>query len=249
MFTSGTMMFGHIEGIADRVAHMQMIRDAQDQAIRGMWPGRYISFISWPFQPDNTPLGRVPVWDIESGAPFPGDVLADAVMAGDVDPHDKAACASACPQAGKRVRLAGAIDYLRTQALSRLFLDNVHSIGASWVTMGPHIGQIALKFGANDMGSVMMEENVVSAAGTTFCLNEAEICRLVRDAGYVPAQRDNLYRFISVHEDDGPDLRVSDWSAHRPASSAFAPPEGAATAELTIGDALQSPPVSPFDEA
>ena len=65
------------------------------------------------------------------------------------------------------------------EALSRLFLDNIYSIGASWVTMGPHIGQVALAFGASDMGSVMMEENVVSSAGTTYCLDEAVICRLI----------------------------------------------------------------------
>ncbi|NBC10665.1 MAG: hypothetical protein GVY24_02890, partial [Planctomycetes bacterium] len=106
-----------------------------------------------------------------------------------------------------------------------LFLDNIHSIGASWVTMGPKIGQLGLFYGANDLGSVMMEENVVSAAGTTYCLNEPMICRLMRDAGFTPAQRDNVYRFIEVHEDDGPDVGVTDWSAHRPAASAFAQPE------------------------
>src|SRR6187549_858684 len=84
------------------------------------------------------------------------------------------------PLFGRRVRMAGASDYLRTQAISRLYLDNVYSIGSSWVTMGPHIGQVALHYGANDMGSVMMEENVISAAGTTYCLNEPTLCRLIR---------------------------------------------------------------------
>ena len=68
--------------------------------------------------------------------------------------------------------------------------------------MGPKIGQLALLFGANDMGSVMMEENVVSAAGTTYRLNEREICRLIRDAGWVPAQRDQYYNVLNRH--DGP---------------------------------------------
>jgi cyclic dehypoxanthinyl futalosine synthase len=82
--------------------------------------------------------------------------------------------------------------------------------------MGPHIGQTALHFGANDMGSVMMEENVVSAAGTTYCLNEGAICRLIRDAGYLPAQRDNEYNLLKVHATaDAPDLAVEDWSALR----------------------------------
>ena len=197
MFTSGTMMFGHIEGVADRIDHMDRLRQAQDRALAEGWPGRYVSFISWPFQRDNTPLGRLAEWDVESGEPFPGD-----------DPGH-ALC-------GKRLRLAGAADYLRTQALSRLFLDNFASIGASWVTMGPRIGQLALFFGATDMGSVMMEENVVSAAGTTYCLDEQVLCHLIRDAGFTPAQRDNRYRLLKVHSgDDAPDLQVSDWSDHR----------------------------------
>ncbi len=239
MFTSATMMFGHIEGIADRLMHMRMIRDAQDEAMKHLWPGRYVSFISWPFQPDNTPLGRVPQDDPEKRCqePFAGDELADAVLRGEVDEFDKAAAAAAVPAAGKRIRLAGASEYLRMQAISRLFFDNIHSIGASWVTMGPKIGQVGLMFGANDMGSVMMEENVVSAAGTTHCLNEAMICRLIRDAGFTPAQRDNTYDFLKVHESQGPDTRVTDWSEHRPAASAFAAPPDKAPdkpAELTV---------------
>ncbi|HEX7009310.1 MAG TPA: radical SAM protein, partial [Phycisphaeraceae bacterium] len=216
MFTSATMMFGHIEGVADRIDHMRRVRDWQDRAIQNDWPGRYVAFISWPFQRENTPLGRVPDWDIESGEPFPGDELADLVSAGRIDALDKAACDQAVPRAGKLVRMAGAVDYLRMQAISRLFLDNIHSIGASWVTMGPKIGQLGLFFGASDMGSVMMEENVVSAAGTTYCLDEAVLCKLIRDAGFTPAQRDNRYHILKVHEGpDSPDLRVSDWSEHR----------------------------------
>jgi len=223
MNTSSTMMFGHIEGVADRVMHMQMIRDAQDEAIANGWPGRYVSFISWPFQPDNTALGRLTMWSAESGEPFPGDVLADAVMRGEVDPTDKSACKTIAPEAGRRLRLSGATDYLRVQALSRLFFDNIHNIGSSWVTMGPKIGQIGLLHGANDMGSVMMEENVVSAAGTTYCLNEATICRLIRDAGFTPAQRDNAYDIVTRHDDTphAPDNAITDWSALRPAASAF----------------------------
>ena len=74
--------------------------------------------------------------------------------------------------------------------------------------MGPKIGQLALFHGANDMGSVMMEENVVSAAGTTYKLSDREICRLIRDAGWVPAQRDQYYRILKAHRGpDSPDLR------------------------------------------
>ncbi|MFA9479902.1 radical SAM protein [Phycisphaerales bacterium AB-hyl4] len=216
LHTSATMMFGHIEGIADRIDHMQRLRDAQDQAINHNWPARYVSFISWPFQRENTPLGRLPEYDVESDEPFAGDVLAEKVYAGEVDGMAKAACDAAVPEAGKIVRRASANEYLRMQAISRLFLDNFHSIGSSWVTMGPKIGQMGLYFGASDMGSVMMEENVVSAAGTTYCLNEEVLCHLIRDAGYTPAQRDNRYNVIKLHNTNtAPDRKVTDWSQHR----------------------------------
>ena len=226
MKTSSTMMFGHIEGVADRIDHMQQIRDRQDSALEHDLAGRYVSFIAWPFQRENTPLGRLPDYDRERGReknePFPGDVLAERVLAGEVDPWDEAACKKAAQKAGgagKMLRIAGAIEYLRTQAIARLFLDNIHSIGSSWVTMGPRVGQTALLFGANDMGSVMMEENVVSAAGTTYCLTEPVLCHLIRDAGFTPAQRGNGYEIIRQHAGpESPDLRVSDWSTQRAAS-------------------------------
>jgi len=228
MFTSATMMFGHIEGVADRIHHMLLVREQQDKALRGEIAdeadserseesdhdehpcGHYVSFISWPFQRENTPLGRVKLWgerEQDRDALFPGDAV--ATLAGDGD-------AKAHPEFGRRLRLAGAAEYLRTQAVSRLMLDNIYSIGSSWVTMGPHIGQTALHFGANDMGSVMMEENVVSAAGTTYCLDEPVLCRLIREAGFIPAQRDNVYDIFRVRADENsPDRRVEDWSKHR----------------------------------
>jgi cyclic dehypoxanthinyl futalosine synthase len=91
----------------------------------------------------------------------------------------------------------GVAEYLRMQALARIFLDNIDNIQSSWVTQGPGIGQVALKYGANDFGSVMMEENVVSAAGTTFRLNAAEIESLIRDAGYEPHRRNNAYELLN----------------------------------------------------
>ena len=91
----------------------------------------------------------------------------------------------------------GVAEYLRTQALARIFLDNIENIQSSWVTQGPQIGQVALKFGANDFGSVMMEENVVSSAGTTFRLNAAQIEGLIRDAGYEPRRRNNWYELLN----------------------------------------------------
>ena len=118
MSTTATMMYGHVETLAERVEHMRRIRDLQDE-MHG-----FRAFISWTFQPDNTRLG-------------------------------------------KQVKeTPTSFDYLLTQAVSRIYLDNVDHIQSSWVTQGMKIGQVALDFGADDMGSIMIEENVVSAAGT-----------------------------------------------------------------------------------
>jgi cyclic dehypoxanthinyl futalosine synthase len=89
-------------------------------------------------------------------------------------------------------------DYLLTQAVSRIYLDNVEHIQSSWVTQGMKVGQVALGFGADDMGSVMMEENVVSAAGTTHRTSTDELVHLIRSLGKIPVQRDTLYREVAV---------------------------------------------------
>ncbi|MDB5300830.1 MAG: mqnC [Phycisphaerales bacterium] len=232
MNTSCTMLIGHIEFVRERIEHMSALRDMQDYAgavasyqlpvanegkavaketirrVQERWPGvfaksplttdnwqlatapgSYTAFIHWPFQRENTPLGRAKEWDEAAYGPF-DDSTNDDVLRGRV------------------VRMAGADEYLRTLAIARLFFDNIPSLQSSWVTMGPKVGQLALFFGANDMGSVMMEENVVSAAGTTYKLSEREICRLVRDAGWVPAQRDQYYHVLRRHDGpDSPDLR------------------------------------------
>jgi len=91
----------------------------------------------------------------------------------------------------------GAHEYLRTQALSRIYLDNIPNLQSSWVTQGQEIGQIALKLGANDLGSIMIEENVVSQAGTTHRMGVADMHRLIKDLGYEPRQRDNWYRLVN----------------------------------------------------
>ena len=96
-----------------------------------------------------------------------------------------------------RAPTVGAHEYLRTQALSRIFLDNVPNIQSSWVTQGPEIGQIALKYGANDLGSIMIEENVVSQAGATFRMTVPDMHRLISDLGYEPRQRDNWYQLVN----------------------------------------------------
>ncbi|MEK6701608.1 MAG: radical SAM protein [Planctomycetota bacterium] len=224
MFTSATMMFGHIEGYADRVHHMGLVRKWQDRALseslEGSEPrGHYKAFITWPFQRENTPLGRVRDWGSdpsEFDRPFPGDEVARAFGWGANPEVDYRELGATAAEFGRRVRMAGATEYLRTQSISRLMLDNIYSIGSSWVTMGPHIGQVGLAFGASDMGSVMMEENVVSSAGTTYCLDEAVLCRLIRDAGFIPAQRNNTYDILNIHDGpESPDRRVADWSTHR----------------------------------
>jgi cyclic dehypoxanthinyl futalosine synthase len=222
MNTSCTMLIGHIEFLRDRVSHMSALRDMQDyaanlggtsneqihltQQIQRRWPGvfekspapaafdhadfgRYAAFIHWPFQRENTPLGHAKEWDPNIHGPFDDSTNEDILR-------------------GRVVRMAGADEYLRTLAIARLFFDNIPSLQSSWVTMGPKIGQLALFFGANDMGSVMMEENVVSAAGTTYRLEAREICRLIRDAGWTPAQRDQYYNVLNRHDGpDSPDLR------------------------------------------
>ncbi len=273
MFTSATMMFGHIEGHADRIHHLHLVRKWQDKALQsfggparraGSEPvapvsnrseyqggapssrpsehqggapssrpsfGHYTAFISLPFQRDNSPLGRVKNWgstpqDLTQNPIFPGDAIARLDGNGTKADH---------PEFGRRLRMAGAVEYLRTQATSRLFLDNIYSIGASWVTMGPHIGQLGLLYGANDMGSVMLEENVVSAAGTTYCLDEAVLCRLIRDAGFTPAQRNNTYDILEIKTaDNAPDEKVTDWSTHR-AEKLQTQAAQTNEAELTVG--------------
>ncbi|MBN1512174.1 MAG: dehypoxanthine futalosine cyclase [Phycisphaerae bacterium] len=129
--------------------------------------GGFTAFICWTFQPENTPLGRMRSLPDELAEPD-----------------------------GEHLCLAGAHAYLRTVAIARLYLDNVVNLQASWVTQGPAIGQLSLFFGANDMGSVMMEENVVSAAGTVYHLTEREIRQLIADAGYQPRKRNCFYQLL-----------------------------------------------------
>jgi len=130
--------------------------------------GGFTAFICWTFQPENTALGRWPQ--------RPPDCA---------DPPD-----------GEHLVLADATEYLKTLSLARIFLDNIPNLQASWVTQGEKIGQLALFFGANDMGSVMMEENVVSAAGTTYQLTEQQIRHLIAEAGWQPRKRNCYYELL-----------------------------------------------------
>jgi cyclic dehypoxanthinyl futalosine synthase len=95
---------------------------------------------------------------------------------------------------GRKVPQTTAVDYLKTLALSRLYLDNIDHIQSSWLTPGIKVCQVGLQFGADDVGSILIEENVVYAAGVRNRTDEAELRRIIFDAGYIPAQRDTLYR-------------------------------------------------------
>jgi cyclic dehypoxanthinyl futalosine synthase len=150
MSTTATMMYGHVETLAERVEHMQRIRDLQDET-RG-----FRAFISWTFQPEGTRL------------------------------------------AAKVSHYPTSFEYLLTQAVSRIYLDNVDHIQSSWVTQGMKVGQVALEFGADDLGSVMIEENVVSAAGTTHRASTDDFLRTIKALGKIPVQRDTMYREVKV---------------------------------------------------
>jgi len=141
-----TMMFGHIETLAERIETLERLRQLQDET------GGFTAFICWTFQPEHTAMSDVPS--------------------------------------------AGAYEYLKTQAIARLYLDNIANIQSSWVTQGPKIGQMALFFGANDMGSLMIEENVVASAGTVYYLTLEQIKNAIRETGYIPRQRNVFYQYI-----------------------------------------------------
>lgn len=185
MQTSCTMMFGHIETIDERFEHLRLLRDLQDESLARGNGGGFGAFICWTFQPENTPLGRM------KRLPAKSQNVKTSKRQNEGNPSDRLL------NDGKHLLLADANEYLTMLALSRVYLDNIPNIQSSWVTMGPKIGQLALFFGANDMGSVMMEENVVSVAGTTYRLNEDEIRRLITDAGWRPQKRDYFYRPIN----------------------------------------------------
>jgi cyclic dehypoxanthinyl futalosine synthase len=91
------------------------------------------------------------------------------------------------------------VEYLLLLAVSRIYLDNIKNIQVSWLTQGLKVGQIALHFGANDVGSIMIEENVISSAGARYAANRDDLLQLIREAGFMPAQRDTLYRtFLQI---------------------------------------------------
>ncbi|MBM3779213.1 MAG: dehypoxanthine futalosine cyclase [Acidimicrobiia bacterium] len=122
---------------------------------------------------------------------------------------------------------ATGVEYLRTLALARLVLDNVDNLQASWVTQGGKVGQLSLAFGANDMGSVMIEENVVRAAGAAYCMDELEIVANVEDAGFVPKRRNMHYEVLG-----DPIVRERDLPRMLALATAREPGDAAVPAEL-----------------
>jgi cyclic dehypoxanthinyl futalosine synthase len=146
MRTTATMMFGCGETLEQRMNHLDLVRNLQEET------GGFTAFIPWTFQRENTSLGRF--------------VKEEAT----------------------------AVEYLKTLAISRLYLDNFVNVQSSWVTQGLKTCQVGLKFGGNDVGSIMIEENVVSQAGARNHASEEDLRRIIRDAGFVPKQRDTLYR-------------------------------------------------------
>jgi cyclic dehypoxanthinyl futalosine synthase len=158
LYSSATMMFGHVETVEDRIEHLERLRAQQEISLKrktesgNSQMGNFTAFIAWTFQAEHTRL---------------------------------------------KAPTVGAHEYLRTQALARIYLDNFPNIQSSWVTQGLEIGQVALKYGANDLGSIMIEENVVSQAGTTFRMTVPDMQRLIRDLGYEPRQRNNWYQLVN----------------------------------------------------
>ena len=179
--TSITMMFGHVETVEERIEHLEVVRQQQDKSLARLAAQRA------PGVPPGSPT--------EQAAAF-GVALETGTLNGGA--FTAFICWTFQPEnAVLKAPTVGAHEYLRTQALSRIYLDNIPSVQSSWVTQGLDIGQVALKYGANDLGSIMIEENVVSAAGTTFRMGVADMQRLITDLGYEARQRDNWYRLVN----------------------------------------------------
>jgi cyclic dehypoxanthinyl futalosine synthase len=177
MRTTATMMFGSVEKPEDIIEHLDAIRNLQDKssAKGGSGGGGFTAFIPWTFQPGNTALAKKrSAFSVQRSATKNAQRLT--------------------PNAQRYV--ATAVEYLRVLALSRIYLDNVKNIQASWVTQGLKIAEVALRFGANDFGSTMIEENVVASAGVSYRVTMEDIIRAIKNAGFTPAQRDTCYNII-----------------------------------------------------
>jgi cyclic dehypoxanthinyl futalosine synthase len=188
LYSSATMMFGHVETIEDRIEHLERLRAQQDKSLS------YAKAPLTPALPMNPGRADLPV-GLSSG----GERTVEDGGTGNATAHFTAFICWTFQSEHTKLKAptVGAHEYLRTQALGRIYLDNFTNVQSSWVTQGPEIGQVALKFGANDLGSIMIEENVVSQAGTTFRMTVDDMKRLIRDVGYEPRQRDNWYHLLN----------------------------------------------------
>lgn len=176
-YSTVTMMYGTVETTEERLEHILRTRDAQDESL-AHGKGCFTAFIAWNFQPDGTPLGD----ELQSSEFKVQSSPTNTTLNLELETLNW--------------RKATGFDYLRTIAVARLLLDNIPHHQASWVTQGPKIAQIGLNFGLDDFGSTMMEENVVSAAGTDFVMPISEIERLISEAGYEPRKRNTLYQLV-----------------------------------------------------
>ncbi len=183
MRTTATMMFGSVETPEEIIDHLEAIRALQDKT------GGFTAFIPWSFQPGNTELSRkqeVRSHQQEGLKPKSEEKQKTATSSHNQRPGSQA----------PTFQKATAVDYLRVLALSRVYLDNVRNLQASWVTQGLKMAQVALRFGANDFGSTMIEENVVRAAGVEYRVTKDDIVSAIKSAGFQPAQRDTLYTIL-----------------------------------------------------
>lgn len=174
MRTTATMMFGSIEKPEDIIEHLDAIRTLQDKSASG--GGGFTAFIPWTFQPGNTELSA----KVQKSKSSKVNKQTSALLR----------------YGTSALHQATAVEYLRVLALSRIYLDNIKNIQASWVTQGLKIAEVALRFGANDFGSTMIEENVVASAGVSYRVSKEDIVRAIKNAGFYPAQRDTYYNII-----------------------------------------------------
>ncbi len=191
--SSITMMFGHVETVAERIEHLEVVRVQQDRSLARLLSAGDLQ------SPSGGSGGADGDYKSPAHALALASAYAHALETGALNGGAFTAfiCWTFQPEnAVLKAPTVGAHEYLRTQALSRIYLDNLPSVQSSWVTQGQEIGQLALKYGANDLGSIMIEENVVSAAGTTHRMSVADMQRLITDLGFAPRQRDNWYRLV-----------------------------------------------------
>ncbi len=175
--SSATMMFGHVETVEERIEHLEVVRAQQDVSL-----GRLVAAGKLPADGSPSEWSAGYAQALEQGQLNGGAFT--AFIAWTFQPENTVLKATT----------VGSHEYLRMQALARIYLDNVPSVQSSWVTQGPEVGQVALLHGANDFGSIMIEENVVSSAGTTFRMGVSDMKRLISELGFEPVQRDNWYR-------------------------------------------------------